>query len=137
MSYIVIRILMIMFDYYSNSIEVERLTTYNYITTTSGTCKSLKGMFSRYGIPDKLVLDNGPQFSTMKFTKFVRDWGFQHLTSSPWYPKSNRMVEISVNQSRSYSQSTYKDSGQSEHLYLLHWHNTPSKRMKTSPAHRF
>ena len=73
---------MVVVDYYSNFIEVERLTT----ITTSGVCKSLKSMFSRYGIPDKLVSDNGPQFSSAEFTKFAKDWGLQHLTSSPRYP---------------------------------------------------
>ena len=82
------RTLMVVVDYYSNFIEVERLTT----ITTSGVCKSLKGVFSRYGIPDKLVSDNGPQFSSAEFTKFAKDWGFQHLTSSPRYPQSNRKV---------------------------------------------
>jgi transposase InsO family protein len=33
--------------------------------------------------------DNGPQFSAATFSKFVDEWGFTHLTSSPYYPQSN------------------------------------------------
>ena len=120
---------MVVVDYYSDFIEVERLTT----ITTSGVSKSLKGMFSRYGIPDKLVSNNGPQFSSAEFTKFAKDWGFQHSTSSPRYPQSNGKVENSVKTVKRLF-SKCEESGQSEHLALLDWHNTPSEGMETSPA---
>ena len=72
------RTLLVVVDYYSNFIEVDRPTT----TTTSGICKSLKGMFSRYGIPDQLVSDNGPQFSSVEFTKFAKE--FSQIPSVKW-----------------------------------------------------
>jgi len=43
----------------------------------------LKGMFSRYGVPDIVVSENGPQFASAEFTKFAKQWHFEHVTVSP------------------------------------------------------
>ena len=44
--------LLVLVDYFSNFIEVKRITR-----TTTGVSKILKVMFSRYGIPDKVMSD--------------------------------------------------------------------------------
>ena len=36
----------------------------------------LKEQFSRHGIPDVLVDDNGPQYCCREFTEFSREWEF-------------------------------------------------------------
>ena len=51
------RTLLVVSDYYSNFIEVE-----NIRANTTGVSKALKAMFSRYGVSEVLVSDNGPQF---------------------------------------------------------------------------
>ena len=71
--------LLLLCDYYSNYIEVEKISK----ITTQGVSKGLKIMFSLHGIPNKLVTDNGPQFSSADFTLFSKSWGFNHVTSSP------------------------------------------------------
>lgn len=48
--------LLVVCDCYSNFIEVENITRAN----TGGVAKVLKSMFSRYGVPNVLVSDNGP-----------------------------------------------------------------------------
>ena len=52
--------------------------------------------FSRHGIPEVVISDNGPQYTSAEFTKFASDWHFQHITSSPWNPQSNKKVESAV-----------------------------------------
>ena len=79
------RTLLVVCDYYSNFIEVENATRAN----TSGVAKALKAMFSRYRVPDVLVLDNGPQLSSAEFATFAGKWDFEHTTSSPHYPQSS------------------------------------------------
>lgn len=73
------RVLLVICDYFSNYIEVSSLTT----TTSRSIIKEMKAVFARYGIPDSLVTDNGPQFSSAEFAVFARTWGFNHTTSSP------------------------------------------------------
>ena len=64
---------------------------------TSGTViSSLKDTFATHGIPDTLMTDNGPQYSSREFEEFAKDWKFEHITSSPHYPQSNGLAESSV-----------------------------------------
>lgn len=58
--------------------------------------EALKQTFSRYGIPEELVSDNGSQYKSRKFRKFMREWNVKHTTSSPRYPKSNGFSESMV-----------------------------------------
>ena len=122
--------LLVMVDYYSNFMEVERITK----TTTSGVSKILMDMFSRYGVPDQVMSDNGPQFSSAEFRSFATQWGFEHITASPRYPQSNGKVENAVKTVKLLF-SKCKVSGQSEYRALLDWRNTPSEG--ASPAQRF
>ena len=80
---------MVICDYFSGFIEVERLHT----ITTTAVSRTLKALFARYGVPDVLVTDNGPQFASAEFVSFAKRWGFQHVTSSPHCPQSNGRVE--------------------------------------------
>ena len=126
------RTLLVVSDYYSNYIEVEKVSN----VTTSGVTKALKAMYARYGVPDTLVTDNGPQFASAEFAMFAKTWGFEHITSSPRYPQSNGKAENAVKTVKRLF-SKCKEAGQSEFLALLDWRNTPSEGVGTSPAQRF
>ena len=119
-------------DYFSNYIEVENLQT----TTTRAVCKALKILFARYGVPDTLVTDNGPQFSSAEFVTFTKVWSFEHCTSSPHYPQSNGKAENAVKTTKRLF-TKCRESRQSEYRALLHWRNTPTEGIGTSPAQRF
>ena len=121
-----------MTDYYSNYIEVENISKAN----TSGVTKPLKAMFSRYGVPDTVVTDNGPQFASAEFDTFAKTWGFEHITSSPRYPQSNGKAENAVKTVKRLF-SKCQETHQSEFLALLDWRNTPTEGVGTSPAQRF
>lgn len=79
-------------DYYSRYIEVANLPT----LTTSTTVERLKVIFARFGVPEILVTDNGPQFASTDFATFAQNYGFNHTTSSPRYPQSNGEAERAV-----------------------------------------
>ena len=52
-----------------------------------------KEVFGEYGIPDTVISDNGPHFNSVQYREFEKSWNFDHVTSSPRYPKSNGFVE--------------------------------------------
>ena len=62
------RTLLIVRDYYSSFIEVENISQ----ATTATVSKALKAIFARYGVPDLLVSDNGPQFASEEFASFSK-----------------------------------------------------------------
>ena len=80
----------------------------------------------RYGIPDILVSDNGPQYTSDRFKKFEEDWNFEHVFSSPHYPQSNGKAENAVKtMKRPMTKAT--ESGRDPWLPLLEYRNTPSE----------
>ena len=97
--------------------------------------KELKAIFARYGVPDTLVTDNGPQFSSAEFAVFAKIWMFEHKTSSPTYPQSNGKAEKAVQTVENLFRKC-KASGTSEFQALLDWRNTPTAGIGTSPAQR-
>ena len=126
------RTLLVVCDYFSGFLEVERL----HSTTTVAVSKVLKILFARYGVPDVLVTDNGPQFASAEFVSFASKWGFRHVTSSPHYPQSNGRAENAVKTIKRLFKKC-KETGQSEYQALLDWRNTPTESLGSSPAQRF
>ena len=62
--------------------------TGQYIATH---CK--KQVFSEYGWPEALISDNGPCYTVEAFTNMMKEYGVNHITSSPHYPQSNGLAE--------------------------------------------
>ena len=77
-------------DYYSNFFEVDR----------KAVTKKLKAHITRYGVPDEIVPDNGPQFAAQQFRIFAQSYGFKHMCTSPHYPQSNGKAESAVKQAK-------------------------------------
>ena len=55
-----------------------------------------KHLFSKYGIPKKVISDNGPEYTGRAYKIFTKKWNFKHITSSPYYSKSNGQVERTI-----------------------------------------
>nr|XP_054761444.1 uncharacterized protein K02A2.6-like [Lytechinus pictus] len=60
--------------YFSNFFEIEKLGR----TTAEPVIKKLKQNCGRYGIPDTIISDNGPPFSSQEFANFTKEWGITH-----------------------------------------------------------
>ena len=118
-------------DYYSNFLEVECLNS----TTSSTVVQFLKAMFARHGIPDIVVSDNGPQYSSEEFRKFALAWEFKHITTSPQYPRSNGKAESAVKICKTLLKKSQL-SKSDLYLALLDYHNTPTEQTNLSPAQR-
>ena len=83
---------LIMVDYFSSFLEVLKMTS----TVSSKVIDVLKRVFARYGIPEVFRSDNGPQYSSDEFAKFMESLHIRHITSSPHYPQSNGQSERMV-----------------------------------------
>ena len=112
-------------DYFSRYPEVIQLRK----TTTQSVTNALRSIFSRHGIPETLVSDNGPQYSSEEFRAFASRYGFAHVTSSPRYPQSNGLAERTVKTVK----KLLKESSD-PHLSLLSYRATPLPWCKLSPA---
>lgn len=112
--------------YMSNFFEIDRL----YQTSARTVINKLKAHFARFGIPDTIVTDCGPQFTSELFSKFVMGWGIDHKKSSPHYPKSNGKAESAVKAAKKIvnCEDPFKA--------LLHLRNTPQQGIDLSPAQR-
>ena len=81
-----------MVDYFSQYPEIARVPS----TTSQGIILALKKIFSQHGIPERVRSDNGPQYSSTEFAKFTSLYGFQHITSSPHFLRSNGLAERTI-----------------------------------------
>ena len=93
-------------DRYSNFFDVDRLTR----TTSLAVINKLKPHMARYGLPERVTTDNGPQFDSVEFRKFASDYNFEHVTSSPHYLQANGKAENSVKTAKSILQKAF-DTG--------------------------
>lgn len=57
------------------------------------TVELLCTLFSRIGLPEHLVSDNGTQFTSEEFQSFVKGNGIKHTTSAPYHPATNSLAE--------------------------------------------
>lgn len=121
----------VLVDFYSDFIEVKKLNE----NTSTSVIKFLKEQFSRYGIPDTLVTDNGPQYTSDKFNQFVQSWEFVHVTSSPHHHRANGKVEAAVKIAKSLIKKAHRDN-KDPFLALLDYRNTPTEEIGTSPTQR-
>lgn len=100
--------------------------------TSGNTILHLKSIFSRNGIPDKLISDNGPQFACENFRAFSKDYGFVHTTTSPHFRQANGQIERTV---QTVKQLLRKSSD--PYKAILAYRNTAIDMLGKSPAQLF
>ncbi|XP_062620781.1 uncharacterized protein K02A2.6-like [Saccostrea cucullata] len=115
-------------DHYSKWPEIARLEN----LSSTNTITHLKSQFSKYGIPDQLISDNGPQFSSKEFVNFARSYGFLHKTSSPHFAQSNGQAERTVQTVKNLLRKA-KDP----YKAMLAYRNTAIEDLGLSPAQLF
>ena len=122
---------LVIVDYYSGFVELDLLIH----TTAKQVIKHCKSQFSRHGIPDVLISDNGPQFSSHEFQQFIKQYQIDHRTSSPYHPQSNGMAEKAVQTIKRLMKKAAHD-GNDNYLALLEYRNTPWSDTLGSPVQR-
>ncbi|KAL5506378.1 hypothetical protein EMCRGX_G008003 [Ephydatia muelleri] len=112
-------------DSFSRFPEVVQLSS----TSSQTMIGILKSVFARFGIPEILVTDNGPQYASKHMAEFAKSYGFQHTTSSLYYPQGNGQAERTVKTVKSLIQNA-----DDPFLALLNYRATPLPWCNLSPA---
>ena len=107
---------LLLVDYYSRYIEIAKLSR----PTSGEVIMHTKSIFARHGIPETVISDNGPQFSSKEFSQFADKYCFVHVTSSPYFPQSNGEAERAV---QTIKQLLKK--AEDPYVALLAYRNTP------------
>ena len=107
-------------------------------TTSSATIGMLLSLFAAYGIPEELVSDNEPQFTSEEFFNIHKELGIKHTISAPYHPATNsaaeRIVQILKQALKSVSGSNINHKLSN---FLLTYRNTPHSLTGQTPAELF
>ena len=83
---------LILIDATTKWIDIHVVTS----SSTQSTIEEMRTTFATLGLPQILVTDNGPQFTSSEFSQFTKNNGIKHITSSPYHPATNRFAERTV-----------------------------------------
>lgn len=61
--------------------------------TTFAVRRWLKHLFTRFGLPEELVTDNGPQFCSHESELFLQHHNVEHSKTAPYNSAANSMVK--------------------------------------------
>ena len=120
-------------DYYSRFYEVEIMRD----TSSERIIEALENMFCRYGLPRSITSDNGPEFLSEVFEKYLSDNDITHTAVTPLHPAANGEVE---RQNRSLmkririAMAESRDWKTAVRTYLFAYRATPHATSGVSPA---
>ena len=126
--------LLVCIDYYSRYPEVEIL----HKTKASVITSKLRKLFCRYGAPETLVTDNGPQFkNNSEFKALMTEFDIHHRRVTPYHPIANGEVKrFNRNLKKCIQTSISKgiDWRISLQNFLLNYRNTIHSTTGVTPA---
>ncbi|GFU40668.1 uncharacterized protein K02A2.6 [Trichonephila clavipes] len=103
------------------------------VTTTKKTIECLRDSFARFGLPRVLVSDNGSQFTSYEFQRFMHKNGVRHKTSTPFKPSSNGQAERYVATSKQSLRAMHKYEGtiqQKLSTFLMQYRKVPNDKLR-------
>ena len=63
--------------------------------TAQSAIKFFKGLVCRFGVPNRVITDNGMQFKSRTFIQYIQDHGSKVCFASVAHPQSNGQAERS------------------------------------------
>ena len=111
-------------------------------TSTSETIRVLLSLFARHGLPDKLVSDNRPQFTSDKFKEFTLNCGILHIKTAPYHPQTNGEAERFVQTFKNFFKRADHDKNLNQRQideailkFLMSYRCTPHSGTEMSPSY--
>ena len=126
----------IVVDAHSKWPEVEVMST----TTSVKTIEVLRSLFARHGLPEQLVSDNGPQFTSAEFKQFLEGNRITHILSAPYHPASNGLAERFVQTLKRTLKASSNDGKSIHHHlseFLFEYRATPHATTNVAPCELF
>lgn len=125
------RTFLVVVDAHTKWLEVIAMKTATALTTV----QQLRTLFSKFGVPESIVSDNGPQFAAAEFQEFCKGNGIRHMRIAPYHPASNGLAERGVQTFkggyRKLTEGTIEDRLA---RFLLQYRVTPHTTTGCSPA---
>ena len=125
--------LLVTVDYYSRWIEVDVVRT----TTGGSIIKCLEKHFTRHGIPETLMTDNGSNLVSHEMEIFFDELGIKHKRTVPLWPRANGEVKRQYKPFGKAMRASHAEGKpwQGElQKYLLAYRSTPHTTTGVSPA---
>jgi len=113
---------LVLVDYFSKFVEIRQLVKKD----ATHIIQALVSIFRTHGLPSTLQSDNGPPFDSHAFKNFLSRCNIRHITSSPYYPQSNGMVERTV---AIVKQIILKSKAEDVSFSILEHNNTPKQNL--------
>lgn len=122
---------LVVVDSFSKWVEVRKMTTIQ----SGALIRELRGLFATFGVPAKLVTDNGPSFVSQATEDFLRKNGVAHVTGAPYHPATNGQAERMVYElKQALARSTDGDVECRLSRFLLKQHTSVSTVTGRTPA---
>ena len=118
-------------DYHSGFLTYETFSS----ETTEAVTKALNNIFRKFGLPERIISDNGPCFKSEKFQSFCDQLDIGHVISSPYHHQSNGRAERAIATVKQILKKSTNDSDITK--ALITYLNTPISDTLPSPAELF
>jgi hypothetical protein len=104
-------------------------------STSHSVIRRLRECFTRFGIPEQIVSDNGRQFVSKEFKDFCTGNNIKLTTSSVYHPRSNGEAERFVRTFKNaMSKASSKDWELNLHRFILTYRITPHATTGSAPS---
>ena len=131
------KVYLIITDSYSKWPEVYAMNKCD----SSSTIDKLRDYCARFGLPKVLVSDNGAQFTSEEFQKFINLNGIKHSRTAPAHPSTNGAAENAVRSFKNGLKKMLLDEKNDKlsketiiNRYLMFYRSTPHSTTGQSPA---
>lgn len=129
---------LIVVDSYSRWLDVKLMPS----TKCDKVIDELRVIFAYFGLPCKMVADNGPPFNAKELRAFCNRNGIHYMNSPPYHPQSNGWAECGVRTVKSSLKKMLIESGKGVNSklllarFLIKYRNTPVTTTNQTPSDR-
>ena len=127
------RMFLVLVDAHSKWLDVQVMDT----ITSEKTVARLRSIFSTHGLPQQIVTDNGPTFTSENFQVFMKQNGIKHTFSAPYHPSSNGLTERAVQTFKQALRQMQHERGsivEKLSIFLFKYRITPHSTTGVPPA---